>query len=85
MKGQEFITRVKKLAKTRNLCFDLNRKHGKGSHVKLTCGDRVTVVRNSKDELKTGTFKAMLKRPDIDESEFQAMQYTYPVLLSEDK
>ena len=27
----------------------------------------------------------MLKQPDIDESEFQAMQYTYPVLLSEDK
>ena len=70
MKGQEFIKRVKKLAKARNLFFDLNKKHGKGSHVKLTYGDRVTVVRNPKDELKTGTFKAMLKQLDINEAEF---------------
>jgi mRNA interferase HicA len=33
---------------------------GKGSHGILILGDRRTVVRNPKDELKTGTFHAML-------------------------
>ena len=56
MKGQEFIKRAKKLAKARNLFFDLNKKHGKGSNVKLTYSNRVTIVRNPKDELKTGTY-----------------------------
>ena len=70
MKGQEFIKRVKKLAKDKNIFFDLNKKHGKGSHVKLTFGNRVTIVRNPKDELKTGTYKAVIKQLDIDESEF---------------
>ena len=70
MKGQEFIKRVKKLAKTKNIFFDLNKKHGKGSHVKLTYGNRVTIVRNPKDDLKTGTYKAMIKQLDINESEF---------------
>lgn len=48
----------------------MNKKHGKGSHVKLTYGNRVTIVRNPKDELKTGAYKALIKQLDIDESEF---------------
>lgn len=35
---------------------------GKGSHGVLTLGDRRTVVRNPKDELKTGTLHGMLKQ-----------------------
>ncbi|MHB8744191.1 MAG: type II toxin-antitoxin system HicA family toxin [Sulfuricaulis sp.] len=34
----------------------------KGSHGVLILGDRRTVVRNPKDELKTGTLHAMLKQ-----------------------
>jgi hypothetical protein len=40
-------------------------KRGKGSHVTLYFGDRLTVVRNPKDELKTGTLHAMCKQLGI--------------------
>jgi len=38
------------------------RTWAKGSHGVLIFGDRRTVVRNPKDELKTGTLHAMLKQ-----------------------
>ncbi len=41
----------------------------KGSHGMLYYGDKKTTVRNLKDELKTGTFKAMLKQLGISEAE----------------
>jgi mRNA interferase HicA len=37
----------------------LNAARGKGSHQTLYLGNAFTVVRNPKDELKTGTFHAM--------------------------
>ena len=35
-------------------------QRGKGSHGTLFYGSRFTIVRNPKDELKTGTLHAML-------------------------
>lgn len=69
MKGNEFIRRVKKLAKEREIEARVDEKRGKGSHVTLYFGDRVTVVRNPKDELKTGTLQAMLKQLGLKEDE----------------
>jgi mRNA interferase HicA len=43
----------------------VDEKRGKGSHVTLYFGDRLIVVRNPKDELKTGTLHAMCKQLDI--------------------
>jgi len=37
-------------------------ERGKGSHGTLYFGSRFAVVRNLKDELKTGTLHAMLKQ-----------------------
>ncbi len=37
----------------------------KGSHVTLYFGERMTVVRNPRDELKTGTLHAMCKQLGI--------------------
>ncbi|MEA5578782.1 type II toxin-antitoxin system HicA family toxin [Anabaena sp. UHCC 0451] len=69
MKGSEFIRKVKKLAKERNIIAYVDQKRGKGSHVTLYFGDKFTIVRNPKDELKTGTFKAMLNQLGIEEDE----------------
>ena len=71
MTGNEFIKRVKKLAKARGLEISINKSRGKGSHITLYYGDKFTVVRNLKDELKTGTYKAMLKQLGIKEDEFK--------------
>lgn len=62
MRGNEFIRRVQKYAKARRLHCEWHPELGKGSHGLLILGDRRTVVRNPRDELKTGTLRAMLKQ-----------------------
>lgn len=69
MRGNEFIKKVQGLAKTRGLVCRVDEKRGKGSHVTLYFGDRLTVVRNPKDELKTGTLHAMCKQLGIGKDE----------------
>ena len=69
MKGSEFIRKIKKLARARNISVKVDKKRGKGSHITLYFGDRVTIVRYPKDELKTGTLKAMLSQLGIKEDE----------------
>ena len=71
MTGNEFIKRVKKLGKTKGLEVSINKSRGKGSHITLYYGENYTVVRNPKDELKTGTYKAMLKQLGVKENEFK--------------
>ena len=62
MKGSEFIKRVQSYAKANGIGFKLDGKRGKGSHMTLILGDKLTIVRNPKDELKTGTLHAMLEQ-----------------------
>lgn len=69
MKGSEFIKRVRKLANVNDLPFKVRRERGKGSHITLYYAGRYTILRNPKDELKTGTYHAMLKQLGIDKSE----------------
>ena len=67
MRGSEFIRRVQKYARRNGIAFAWRAERGKGSHGILTLGDTRTVVRNPKDELKTGTYHAMLKQLGITE------------------
>ncbi len=67
MRGNEFIRRVQKYAKRKGVSFTWRADRGKGSHGVLTLGDVRTVVRNPKDELKTGTYHAMLKQLGLTE------------------
>ena len=60
MKGAEFVRRVQKLGTKRGVRVELRPERGKGSHSTLYFGSGFTVVRNLKDELKTGTLHAML-------------------------
>ena len=69
VRGNEFIRRVRALAKERSLSCRVDEKRGKGSHVTLYFGDRMTIVRNPKDELKTGTLHAMCKQLGIRKSD----------------
>ena len=69
MKGSEFIRKAQMLAKVRGLPSRVDEKRGKGSHVTLYFGERITVVRNPKDELKTGTLHAMCKQLGIRKDE----------------
>jgi len=69
MRGNEFIRRLQKYAKKQRLAFVWRPGRGKGSHGLLILGDRRTVVRNPKHELKTGTYHAMLKQLGITETD----------------
>lgn len=65
MTGNEFIRKVKVLGKSRSVAVVLNASRGKGSHQTLYFGSTFTIVRNPKDELKTGTFHAMCSQLGI--------------------
>ena len=69
MTGNEFILKVKALGKDRKVAVILNAARGKGSHQTLYYGTAFTIVRNLKDELKTGTFHAMCRQLDLKPSD----------------
>lgn len=70
MKGSEFVKKVKRLAESKGIKCELSKERGKGSHQTLYYDDKWTIVRNLKDELKTGTLNAMLKQLGITKDEF---------------
>ena len=62
MRGEEFIRKIRRLARRNGVVVEWVARRGKGSDGTLIYGDRITIVRNPKDELKTGTLHAMLKQ-----------------------
>ena len=65
MTGNEFIRKVKKVGREKGVAVQFVARRGKGSHGTLFYDSRFTIVRNPKDELKTGTFHAMLVQPGL--------------------
>lgn len=62
VKGAEFVRRVRRVGRKRGISVEFHPERGKGSHGTLYFGSRLTVVRDLKDELRTGTLHAMLKQ-----------------------
>ena len=62
VKGNEFIKRVRNYGKKHGIPVEWHPEMGKGGHGILILGNLRTVVRNPKDELKTGTLSAMLNQ-----------------------
>jgi antitoxin HicB len=60
MTGNELIRRIRRLGRQRGIKVEFVPERGKGSHGTLYFGDRLTIVRNPKDELKTRTLHGML-------------------------
>lgn len=69
MKGSEFVRKLKTLGRRRGVPVYLDATRGKGSHQTLHYDDRRTIVRNLKDELKTGTYHAMLTQLGISDKD----------------
>jgi mRNA interferase HicA len=65
MTGNEFIKKVKAHGRANKISVTLHASRGKGSHQTLYYGNVFTIIRNPKDELKTGTFHAMCKQLGI--------------------
>ena len=60
MTGNEFIRKVRRRGRKNGVQVAFVPRRGKGSHGTLFYGARFTIVRNPKNELKTGTLHAML-------------------------
>jgi len=63
--GNEFYRKVKALGRRRGIKVTLDASRGKGSHRTLYYGTVFTVIRNLKDELKTGTLQGMCSQLGI--------------------
>ncbi|HXJ96213.1 MAG TPA: type II toxin-antitoxin system HicA family toxin [Terriglobia bacterium] len=70
MKGSEFLRKIQNIGRKAGMKVEFVPHRGKGSHGTLYFGDKRTIVRNPKDELKTGTLHAMLKQLGIDPKDF---------------
>jgi mRNA interferase HicA len=62
VRGAEFIRLVERVGRQRGLAVRYVARRGKGSHGTLFFGDRFTIVRDPKDELKTGALHGMLRQ-----------------------
>ena len=71
MKGSELLKRIKKLGKIKGINVEHIQRRGKGSHTTIFYGRCFAVVPQLKDELKTGTYKAILKQLCINEDELR--------------
>jgi mRNA interferase HicA len=71
MKGSEFVKKLKILGKKQGISVRIDERRGKGSHATLFYGEKFTIIRSLKDELKTGTYHAMLKQLGIKENELE--------------
>jgi mRNA interferase HicA len=69
MNGNEFLKRLRKIAKQRRLHLQFVRERGKGSHGTLYLGDRYTVMKDRKKEIGPGLLKKMLADLGLDKSD----------------
>ena len=72
MTGAEFIRRVRRVARARNVAIRFEARQGKGSHGRLYYGERLTTVKDRKKEIGPGLLQKMLadlglSRNDLEE------------------
>lgn len=68
--GRQFIARVRKWARSRNLEVRFVASEGAGSHGTLYAGDRKTTVKDRKKEIGKGLIAKMLADLGIDRDDF---------------
>ena len=61
MTGAEFIRKIRKLGRMRNVPVRFTERRGKGSHGTLFYGERSTIVKHRKAEIGPGLLGTMLK------------------------
>ena len=71
MNGRQFIARVRKRARSRNLEVRFVASEGAGSHGTLHAGDRKTTVKDRKKEIGKGLLGKMLADLGIERNDFQ--------------
>ena len=70
MNGREFIAKVRKWGRSRNLNVRFVASEGAGSHGTLYAGDRRTTVKDRKKEIGRGLLNKMLADLGIERDDF---------------
>ena len=70
MKGIEFVRKVRKAGRKRDVDVFFVARRGKGSHGTLYFGEHFTIVQDLKHELPTGTVHAMLEQLGLSQKDF---------------
>ena len=70
MNGRQFIAKVRRWARSRNLEVRFVASEGAGSHGTLHAGDRRTTVKDRKKDIGKGLLARMLVDLGIDRDEF---------------
>ena len=70
MNGREFIAKVRKWGRSRNLNVCFVASEGAGSHGTLYAGDRRTTVKDRKKEIGRGLLNKMLADLGIERGDF---------------
>lgn len=60
MTGEEFVRRVRRLGREREVAVRFDPRAGKGSHGRLYYGERFTTIKNRRKEIGAGLLAAML-------------------------
>ena len=63
--GNEFLRRLKRLAKLRGVVVEVDNTRGKGSHAKLWFGDRATTIKDRRAEIGGGLLADMCRQLGI--------------------
>ena len=70
MTGRQFIARVRRWARSRNLEVRFVASEGAGSHGTLYAGERRTTVKDRRKEIGRGLLNKMLADLEIDRDDF---------------
>jgi len=62
MRGGEFVDRIRRLGRSREVAVVLDETRGKGSHATLYYGARRTTVKDRRKEIGPGLLNAMLNQ-----------------------
>ena len=68
--GREFIQRVTRLGRERGVEVMLDTDRGKGSHILIYYGDRVTVVKGIRKDLGPGLLSTMIRQLGLRRNDF---------------
>lgn len=60
--GAEFIRRIRRVGRKRNVPVRFDPRRGRGSHGTLYYGDRLTTVKDRKKEIRKGLLHATLRQ-----------------------
>lgn len=69
MNGNEFVKRIKRLGKERNIAVRFKPRKGKGSHGRLHYGDRFTTVKDRRKEIGPSLLAAMIRQLGISQED----------------